>query len=236
METGLQLSEIALLSNMQSIGPFFISDASGLITPDIGMLLAARLVITSGIGNVSAKTMELFGPLPVPELDDDSYLCYLFNVEMQQQPLPGSTFSTGKGTLIFCLIFPERIKDEIYKHRTVLERILREYAGVLDFSETITGMISPEIKGESEEMLKKLFNEVNEAILLAAEYHGASLFDIGFLASLPEDLSLLAKQLIQQPNGWKEEDISDSDNISKLVSVGLVKPEVRDGETWYIPQ
>lgn len=231
----LEISEVALLCNMQSIGPFYISDSNGMISPDTGMLLAARLVITSGIGNTSAKTEELYGPLPVPELVDGDYLCYLFNVDMQQLPIPGSSFSTGKGTLIFTVIFRNMVKENIYYHRKLIEDILKENAYELDFSGTVTGMISPEIKEKSKNLLLNIYQKINSTVKLAEKYRGGSLFNIGFLVSLPEELNLLAKQLIQQPNGWRETDINDSKNLATLISVGLVKKENRDGVAWIIP-
>ncbi len=232
----IEISAVILLSNFQSIGPFYISDSGVIrITPDIGMLLAARLVITAGIGNTSAKTEELYGPLPMPELSDGDYLSYLFSMSMQQQPIPGSSFSTGKGSLIFSIVFEDKLKDKIYNHKNLIESILREHSSDLNFSNTVTGMISPEIKGASEELLKMLYSKINNAIELAEKYRGASLFDIGFLVSLPDELNFLAKKLIQQPNGWREKDISDKDNLMTLLSYGLVRKENREDGIWFIP-
>lgn len=230
------ISEIVLVSNLQSTGPMFVSDTNETIAPEIGMLLAARLIITAGIGNTQANTHELFGPLPITEIQDRKLSCFLFSEEMYQKPIPGSSFSTGKGMLIYGVIFEDLNQDIIIPHKKVIQNVLNKGAGQIDFSETITGVISPEVIDTSKRVLNELLHDLNNALDLAEKYHGGSLFDLGFLVSLPDHLSALGKKLIQQPNGSREEEFSDKENIKILLSVGLVVREERDNEYWLIPQ
>lgn len=235
MTDKIEITEIALVTNMQSTGPMFLSNAIGLISSDMGMLLAARLIITAGIGNTSSKTMELYGPLPVPELSENEYSCYLLSADMKQKPIPGSSFSTGKGTIIFCVIFKSEMSEKLFSHKSLIEQILVRHSNILDFSDSITGEISSEIQTMAKEILISLFETINSSLETAEKYKGASLFDIAFLVTLPEKLSILGKQLIHQPDGWLEEEIKGKESLDQLLIAGLVRREDRNGQIWLIP-
>jgi hypothetical protein len=230
----LEITEVALVANLQTSGPMFVNDATGSIDASSGMLLSARLIITAGIGSTSSPYHKLYGSLPIPELDEDLE-CYFFVGEMQQKPIIESPFSTGKGTFVFCIIVEAKRTKEFHPYLEGMEIILLEKINRINFEHSMAGEITDEIDSESRVVLKEIYEEINQMIKLSSKFRGGSLFDIGFLVSLPSDLSTLGKKLILEPKGSLEEEIIDTIALHQLLLAGLVKREVKEGKQWIIP-
>ena len=100
----------------------------------------------------------------------------------------------------------------------------------------MTGLVSEEIKEIIQSKLKTIYEEVDEAFSLAQLFEGNSLFDIGLIASLPENISKVVKKIIMYPKGLPIHDISDNNILKTLEQAGLVERENRDGLDWIIPR
>ena len=228
------ITEVALVANLQTSGPMFINDATGTIDASSGMLLSARLIITAGIGSTSSPYHKLYGSLPIPELDENLE-CYFFVGEMQQKPIIESPFSTGKGTFVFCIIVEANKTKEFLPYLEGMENILKNKINRINFEHSMAGEITEAISKESRVVLKEIFDEINQMIEFSSKYHGGSLFDIGFLVSLPSDLATLGKMLILKPKGSLEDEIIDIIALQQLLSANLVRREVKEGKQWIIP-
>lgn len=230
--------EICLVANLQTIGPTYVTDATGdIFDPTSGMLLAARIIITAGMGDRSSDQLKLHGPVPIPELTfDQKYDCYFFIGPIQQQPLPSSSFSTGKGSFIICIVIQTDMKKDFQAFETHLEEILIEHAKSIDFSDSVSGEITEPVRLNISTRLKQLYAEINGYLELAPLYARSSLFDVGLIASLPEHISTVVKQLILHPKGIQENEIRDQSVLKTLYKAGLVKKDVRNGETWVVPK
>lgn len=228
------ITEVALVANLQTSGPMFVNDATGSIDASSGMLLSARLIITAGIGSTSSPYHKLYGSLPIPELDKNLE-CYFFVGEMQQKPIIESPFSTGKGTFVFCIIVEADQTKEFLPYLERMENILVNKIHRINFEHSMAGEITDEINKESRVVLKEIFDEINQMIEFSSKYSGGSLFDIGFLVSLPSELATLGKKLILEPKGSLEEEIIDAIALQQLLLAGLVKREVKENIKWIIP-
>ena len=228
------ITEVALVANLQTSGPMFVNDATGSIDASSGMLLSARLIITAGIGSTSSPYHKLYGSLPIPELSENLE-CYFFVGEMQQKPIIESPFSTGKGTFVFCIIVEADQTKEFLPFLERMETILISKIHRINFTESMAGEITDDISRDSRLVLKEIFDETNQMIEISAKYSGGSLYDIGFLVSLPSELAALGKKLILKPKGSLEEEIIDTIALEQLLLAGLVKREVKDGKQWLIP-
>ncbi|MHA2501326.1 MAG: hypothetical protein ACXAE3_00435 [Candidatus Kariarchaeaceae archaeon] len=233
-----QLSEVCLVANLQTLGPTFLGAAEGnVFDPAAGMLLAARIIITSGMGNSTTGLNSINGPIPISELElDDDYSVFFYPMELQQMPRPDNQFSTGRGTYVICLLVRDSEKTKFRSFERMLELIVSEYTTELDFSNTITGEVPAELKQQFSETLKKIKDEINEFLQVAAEFTGGSLFDIGLLANLPDALSVTGKKLMLNPKGILEGEIDDKPALRILYLAGLVEKEVRDEESWIVPR
>lgn len=228
------ITEVALVANLQTSGPIFVNDATGTIDASSGMLLSARLIITAGIGSTSSPYHKLYGSLPIPELNENLE-CYFFVGEMQQKPIIESPFSTGKGTFVFCIIVEANQTKEFLPYLERMEGILKNKINRINFEHSMAGEITEDINTESRVVLKEIFDEINQMIVISSKYLGGSLFDIGFLVSLPSELSSLGKKLILKPKGSLEEEIIDTIALQELLSADLVRREVKEGKQWIIP-
>lgn len=230
-----KVTEICIVANLQTLGPIYIAEANGGIFDEkTGMLLAARIVITSGMGTQSIGFGKLNGPIAIS--DDDSALgCYYFPVRMEQQPLP-ETFTTGKGSFILCIVFEEIDKNAFREYENVIERVINDHLYKFDFSTTMTGKISQETKNEFSVSLKTVLTDLEDALIFAMQFADGSLYDIGLIASLPDELSIVAKQIILHPSGIEEEAIRDKKALKKLTRSGLVIKQERDGQLWVVPR
>lgn len=234
----LELVEVCLIANLQSIGPIYIADTGKeLFDSNTGNLLAARLIITAGMGNSVSPTNKLHGPVPIPELElETEYEGYYLIKDMKQQPTPGLPFSTGKGSYIVCIIIPADVKKDYRPFEHHMENIIAQNAQDIDFGSTMTGMMSEEIKAIIKSKLNTIYTEVEDAFTLSQLFEGNSLFDIGLIASLPENISKVVKKIIISPKGLPISDISDNNILKTLEQAGLVERENRDGLVWIIPR
>lgn len=234
----LELVEVCLVANLQSIGPIYIADTSKEIFDlNSGNLLAARLIITAGMGNSGSPTNKLHGPVPIPELEMDvEYEGYYLITEMAQQPTPNSPFSTGKGSFIVCIVIPADVKKDYRPFELQIENIIKENVEDIDFGSTMTGVISDEIKDVIKAKLATIYIDVEESFAIAQLFEGDSLFDIGLIASLPENISKVVKKIIMSPRGLPIKDIDDNNILKTLEQAGLVVRENRDGLDWIIPR
>lgn len=233
-----KIIECACLANLQTSGPLYLGDATGKIfDASTGMLLAARLIITSGIGNSTSPHLKLHGPIPISELNlDQDYETYFLTSEMHQQPHPNASFSTGKGMVIICIIISTSQRRQFQDFEDQIEEIILSKLDKINFKETITGEIPPELTQFINNLMKEIYNEINELIELTKDYKGGSLFDITFIPSLPEPMAKLAKKLILHPKGILEEMIEDDKALNDLYLSRLVSKEIREGKTWIIPR
>ncbi|MFV2016379.1 MAG: hypothetical protein ACC656_13185, partial [Candidatus Heimdallarchaeota archaeon] len=183
----LELVEVCLIANLQSIGPVYVADtAKEIFDSQAGNLLAARLIITAGMGNSASPTNKLHGPVPIPELElEIEYEGYYLIKEMAQQPTPGSLFSTGKGSYIVCIVIPADVKKDYRPFEHQMENIIKKSVEDIDFGTTMSGTISNQIKNVIRNKLNTIYSEVEEAFTLSQLFEGDSLFDIGLIASLP---------------------------------------------------
>lgn len=234
----LELVEVCLIANLQSIGPIYVADTSKHIFDlNSGNLLAARLIITAGMGNSASPTDKLHGPVPIPELEMDvEYEGYYLIREMEQQPTPNSPFSTGKGSFIVCIVIPADVKKDYRPFELQIENIIKESVKDIDFGSTMTGIISDEIKEVIKTKLATIYTEIEESFALAQLFEGNSLFDIGLIASLPDNISKVVKKIIMYPRGLPINDINDNNILKTLEQAGLVVRENRDGLDWIIPR
>lgn len=233
-----KLSEVCLVANLQTMGPTFLASAKeAIFDHGAGMLLAARIVITSGMGNSTTGLDKLNGPIPISELNlDKNYACYFYPRQMQQQPKPDNEFSTGKGTFIICLIMPEDEKDNFRAFERLMERTIVPHLDNFDFSQSISGEVPSALREEFSKYLNQIYEDLNSLLRYASQYEGGSLFDIGLLASLPDELEFTAKKLIMNPKGTLETEIADKSALKSLYQAGLVEREDRDGKIWIIPR
>ncbi|MCE7734740.1 MAG: hypothetical protein GPJ54_07690 [Candidatus Heimdallarchaeota archaeon] len=234
----LELVEVCLIANLQSIGPIYVADTSKeIFNLNTGNLLAARLIITAGMGNSASPTNKLHGPVPIPELEMDvEYEGYYLITEMAQQPAPKSPFSTGKGSFIVCVVIPADVKKDYRPFELQIENIIKESVKEIDFGATMTGFISDEIKEIIKTKLDRIYIDIEEAFALAQLFEGNSLFDIGLIATLPENISRVVKKIIMYPRGLPINDINDNNILKTLELAGLVVRENRDGLDWIIPR
>jgi hypothetical protein len=100
----------------------------------------------------------------------------------------------------------------------------------------MTGVISAEIKDVIKTKLATIYTDVEESFALAQLFEGDSLFDIGLIASLPENISKVVKKIIMSPRGLPIKDINDNNILKTLEQAGLVVRENRDGLDWIIPR
>ncbi len=232
----LEVKDVALVANLQTTGPLFISSHSGSIDHTAGMLLAARLIITTGIGENTSPMEKLYGPVPISEITHTNYQCYFYAVEMKQQPIPSAPFSTGRGTFIFTLIVSDDNAKEFLNYTSILEEILYSKKDKINFQNTFAGEIPDEIKNEINVTLKEIIEEVNLALKFATKYQGASLFDVRLFADLPENLAELGKKLLLHPRGLKLDEIDDKTTLKELYFSGLIKYEEKEGNILVIPK
>ena len=232
------IAEVCLVANLQTMGPTYLSSAEGnLLDPGSGMLLAARIVITSGMGNTQTGLNMLSGPIPLSELNlGDDYLCYYYPVAMQQKPKPENQFSTGKGTYIICPIIKAQDKNVLRSFEELIENTIEPWVDEFDFSESISGEVPSEMAKKFTEILKKIRFEINSNLDLAIKYEGGSLYDIGLIANLPEELAKTAKKIMLHPKGIAENAISDKKALKTLYQAGLVERQQRDDGYWIIPR
>ena len=156
--------------------------------------------------------------------------------EMTQQPTPGSLFSTGKGSYIVCIVIPADVKKDYRPFEHQMENIIKKSVEDIDFGTTMTGTISNQIKNVIRNKLNTIYSEVEEAFTLSQLFEGDSLFDIGLIASLPENISKVVKKIIMSPKGLPINDIKDNNILKTLEQAGLVERENRDGLDWIIPR
>jgi len=235
---GLQIAEVCLVANLQTLGPIYVGDASnGVFHHNTGTLLAARLIVTSGMANDQSPSLTLHGPIPITELDlPINYSAYYFISPMKQQPDPKTTFSTGTGSFIICIIVNSEEKNDFRPFEETMQNIIAENATEIDFSSTISGEIDEEVERQIEKKMKIIFQEINESLSFGSLLVDSSLFDIGLLANLPDDLAKAAKKLVLFPKGIKESEFNSSRIIRLFSNSGLIKKEIRDGEVWLIPR
>jgi len=155
---------------------------------------------------------------------------------MKQQPTPGSLFSTGKGSYIVCIVIPADVKKDYRPFEHQMENIIKKSVEDIDFGTTMTGTISNQIKNVIRNKLNTIYSEVEEAFTLSQLFEGNSLFDIGLIASLPENISKVVKKIIMSPKGLPINDIKDNNILKTLEQAGLVERENRDGLDWIIPR
>ena len=234
----LEVIEVCSIANLQTLGPVYIGDTNrGIFNSNTGNLLAARLIITAGMGSSGSPTMKLHGPVPIPELElEEEYHGYFLIEDLVQKPIPGSNFSTGKGTHITCIIIPANKKKEFRAFEQQVENIIRNNVMDLDFGETVTGTISEEVRQQIIKRLHTIQNDISEAFKLSELFEGNSLFDIGLIASLPENIAKIVKKLILHPKGLPIDDIDDKNILKTLEQAGLVEIENRDGLKWIVPR
>jgi hypothetical protein len=233
-----RIADVCLVANLQSHGPTYVGDAIGdVFDPSSGMLLSARIIITAGMGNSASPYHVLHGPVPIPELNDENkFECYFFVSQLQQKPIPTSSFSTGKGSYIICVIIPSKNKKEFRAFEGQIEVILRDNSSDIDFSDSVSGELTSEVKDRLQNKLAKIFNDINEVLDVAPLYEGGSLFDVGLIASLPDHISRIAKKLILHPKGIQENEIEDHKVLKTLYQAGLISKDIRNGEIWIIPR
>ena len=233
-----KIKEICIVANLQSTGPLYIGDTEeGLFDTISGSMLAARLIITAGMGNSTSPVNKLHGPVPIPELENNSeYVCYFYITEMEQQPLPDNSFSNGKGSYITCIITPEGERVSINMYERMIESTLQKYIADIDFPSTITGQISSELLFDIKQRLRDVKNQIQQYFDLSPLFEATSLFDIGLLGSLPENLARLAKFLILHPKGITLTEIEDKESLETFRLANLVDMENRTGITWIIPK
>ena len=233
-----QLEEICLVANLQTIGPSFVTAAQKTIFDHTtGMLLAARIVIASGMGSQTSGLHQLHGPLHISEIQTDPKLaCYFYPVEMKQLIEEGEKFMTGKGSFYVCLIIPEDQKNDYRPFEEMMQRTIKDYISKIDFAETSLGEIKNTSRDKFTEIIEKIFVEINQLLEFAAKYEGGSLFDIGLIATLPEKLSATAKKIILNPKGILEEEIKDKEALKSLYQSGLIDKEDHDGKVLIIPR
>jgi hypothetical protein len=234
----LELVDVCLIANLQSIGPIYVGDTGrGIFDTNSGNLLAARLIITAGLGNSGSPTDKLHGPVPIPELElETEYEGYYLIKEMVQQPTPGSPFSTGKGSFITCIIIPAQLKKNYRPFEQHMENIIKAHIEEIDFGQTMTGSISNEIRKQIGEKLQLIYDEIDEAFSISQLFEANSLYDIGLIASLPENIAKVIKKIIIRPKGLPISDINDNNILKTLEQAGLVKREFREDSDWIIPR
>ncbi len=234
----LRVIEVCSIANLQSLGPIYIGDTNReIFNSTSGNLLAARLIITAGMGNSGSPTMKLHGPVPIPELElEEEYDGYFLIENLIQKPTPGSNFSTGKGTFITCIIIPASKKKEFRPFEQRVENIIRNKVIDIDFGETLTGTIPDSVREKIIERLHGIYQDISKSFKMGELFEGNSLFDIGLIASLPEHIAIIVKKIIMHPKGLPIDDIADKNILKTLEQAGLVEIENRNGLKWIIPR
>ncbi|MCH8905716.1 MAG: hypothetical protein IH840_01400 [Candidatus Heimdallarchaeota archaeon] len=234
----LNIAEVCIVANLQTMGPLYVTDAGkGFFDNNSGMLLAARIIITSGMGNQASGMNKLHGPVPIPELElDQQYLCYFYINEMTQKPNPDTPYSTGKGTYIVCIVIPEEIKNDIRPYEKQIEDILNLEGKGIEFSETMSGELTTKLTEDISVRMKSIFEHIMQSFDLAPLFEATSLFNLGLIANLPPHISIIAKKLILNPKGLPERDLKDNKVVNTLINADLVTRVTKDGESWLIPR
>jgi hypothetical protein len=233
-----QIEEVCLVANLQTIGPSFITAAvDNIFDHSTGMLLAARIVIASGMGSQTSGLDQLHGPLPISEIERDPKLaCYFYPMEMQQLIEDSEKFVTGKGSFFVCLVLKEEQKNDYRPFESMMQRVIGEHIEHIDFTETKLGEIKKENREKFKEIMEAIHQEVNQLLEFSSRFGGGSLFDIGLIATLPEKLSLTAKKILMNPKGILEEEIEDKAALRTLYQSGLLDKVEREGRVWIVPR
>ncbi len=219
----------ALIANLESTGPIYVVDTGlDLFDASAQVLLASRVVILCGMGNQRTPLLELQGPVPVSETSNGKYEFYLFQIRSDEQNLQNLHF-------VIILIFHSSMKNYLKKLELSIERRLRSLANSLDFAGVSTTEISESFKMEIQERLKTVLEELRNELeaMPKGEY---SIFDLGFLATLEDDVARVAKQLLLHPAGISLAKLqADQHAIEELMRLGVVKIENSGEERIIVP-
>ncbi len=220
---------LALVVNLESTGPSYVLDTGlSFMNPASQMLFASRVVILCGMANHRTPTLQLQGPVPISEVEGKNLEFYFFQVRPSNPEMVNLH-------IIMVVIFPITWKQAIRKLEVQLESKLRALAEKIDFSTMTPLSLSEEFKSVMQQELTKIRNFLTSE-LPNAPIGEKSLFNLGFLVTLPNDLQKAGKQLILHPEGIKKGEFSFEENVLEdLIRYGLVKIENRDNEEWIIP-
>lgn len=223
-----KILDVALIANLETLGPVFVTETSDEFFPEsTQMLLASRVIIITGMADHLTPVNELQGPVPVSELSDDEYSFYFFQIR------PKGTRSNLHFIVLIC--FKRADKHVIRNYEVQIESLLVAYIDRFDFSRLEKGTIENEDEMFYKQIITELATELQDTLEGNTEEN--SLFDIAYVANLPERLSLVAKQFILAPSGIRESEVGIyKEEIEELVNRGLLHRKSLDGVSWLIPR
>ncbi|RMG26971.1 MAG: hypothetical protein D6732_20845 [Methanobacteriota archaeon] len=220
---------LAVVVNLESSGPTYITD-TGLefMDPASEMMFASRVVILCGMANHRTPQLQLQGPVPVSEIQDNNLEFYFFQIRPEDPELVNLH-------IIIVVFFPIEWKAIMRQLEVQLENRIREFARKIDYSHITPTSVDDHFKVMAETELRKIRDFLIE-MLPKVPRGEKSLFNLSFLVTLPEEIKKAGKFLMLNPTGVKREDFNFDDEILKdLVRYGLVKIENRNGEEMIVP-
>ena len=220
---------LAVVVNLESSGPTYITD-TGLefMDPASETLFASRVVILCGMANHRTPQLQLQGPVPVSEIQDNNLEFYFFQIRPDDPELVNLH-------IIIVVFFPIEWKAMMRQLEVQLENRIREFAKKIDYSHITATSIDEHFKSMAENELRKIREFLIE-MLPKTPRGEKSLFNLSFLVTLPEDLKKAGKFLMLNPTGVKKEDFNFDDTILEdMIPYGLVKLETKNGEELIVP-
>jgi len=225
------VAEICLIANNQNQGPTYLSDTNNqLMDVATGTLLAGRMIVTSGMGNMKSPKYKLHGPIPVTELTiENTYLCYFYSLDPERSII--SENPQVYTQIMLCLIIKEEFKNLINDKSMIIENILQDVKIHLGNDD------HPFFSNDnvSTKDLSELLAKLNNCLDIAKKVNGVSIYEIGVVTSLPDNISKIAKKIILNPNGIPKKDIVDYESLEILYQIGLIRIDIREGIEWCYP-
>ncbi len=193
--------DITLVFSHHALGPFYCSSSREDLFDIVSReMFASRIILTAGIGENLLPPRKLHGPLDTIEVKSVRLQTYIYPIPIQLD-LAQQGIGSITRVLLFCIQFLEERRPLLSQYEEFIQEVFEHITQYIEFDSLFS--TTDICQTEATAILRQIRDELDKRLswkIKGAEM-GESLYDLGVVKQLPNELQDVAVALLKFPQG-----------------------------------
>ena len=185
----------------QDLGPFYCSSSREDLFDTVSReMFASRIILTAGIGENLLPSRKLHGPLDTIEVKSVHLKAYIYPVPIQVDAVKQGIGPITR-VLLFCIQFLEEYRSLLSNYEEFIQKAFEHITEYIEFGPLFSN--TDVCQTEATSILRQIRDELDKRLMwkIKGDEMGGSLYDLGVIKQLPDELQTVALALLEFPQG-----------------------------------